>query len=111
MSKSIKPLLIALSVLAAAAMGNVDAALPDAHEQARQLLQRPTAKSHPRFSVARVAPQDAHEQARRLLDRSDVIAEESGTPYEVAVPAVESRDVVDAHARASLLLARPLAVE
>lgn len=112
MSKTSKPVLIALSVLAVAAMGNVDAALADAHEQARQLLQRPadTVKRHSTFSLARVAPQDAHEQARRLLAGRDIVADESDRPHAVAA-ATKARDFVDAHARASLLLSRPLAAK
>lgn len=113
MSKTSKPVLIALSVLAAAAMGNVDAALADAHEQARQLLQRPadTAKRHSTSSMARVAPQDPHEQARRLLTGRDVVADESDTPPRAVAVATKPRDFVDAHAQASRLLSGPFAAE
>lgn len=112
MSRTSKPVLIGLTVLAAAAMGNVGAALADAHEQARQLMQRPaaSAKSHSPFSMARVAPQDPHEQARRLLVRPDVVTDESDRPHPVAV-AMKARDFTDTHARASRLLSRPLAAD
>lgn len=112
MSKTSKPFLIAFSVFAAAAMGHVDAALADAHEQARQLMQRPAASAKPysTFSMARVAPQDPHEQARRLLVRPDIVTDQSDRPHAVAV-AMKPRDFVDSHARASRLLSRPLAAD
>lgn len=112
MSKTRKSVFIALSVLAVAAVGNVDAALADAHEQARQLLQpaADTAKRHSTSSMARVAAQDPHEQARRLLIGRDVVANESDTPRALAV-ATQPRDFVDAHAQASRLLSSSFAAE
>lgn len=112
MSMTSKPVLIGLTVLAAVAMANVEAALADAHQQARQLMQRPaaSAKPHSTFSIARVAPQDPHEQARRLLVRPDVVTHESDGPHPVAV-AMKPREIVDTHALASRLLSRPFAVE
>lgn len=111
MSNTIKVLFITLS--ACFVVGNVGAAPPDAHEQARQLLQRPavTAKTQPAVDVVRVAPDDAHEQARRLLDRSEFVAEKGNTSYEVPVLAAKAGEFVDAHVRASGLLAKPLAIE
>jgi hypothetical protein len=112
MSKTSKPVFIAISVLAAAAVGSIDAALADAHEQARQLLQPQafSAKRHFTFSMASFAPQDPHGRARRMLGRPDVVAHESDRPLAVVV-AVKPGDFVDMHARASRLLSRPLAAE
>jgi hypothetical protein len=103
----------ALLLASVAGISNAKAAqdgAPDAHEQARLLLQRPAitpassaAATFATFTAQTVVP-DAHEQARRLLSRGNTDAGKiPAAPGRVA--SLETA-TLDAHLQAERLLSR-----